>query len=67
METMSHSDFKCPIRKCLVETMSVTLLEHKDISMYIKCMSASAAKEISPLTHGKDSESHPDYWAPKAQ
>ena len=42
IETMAHSDFKCRIRKCLMETMSLYIWKLGDISMYNECPSVSA-------------------------
>ncbi len=41
METMAHSDFKCLIRKCLMETMSHYIWKLGDMSMYDECPSMS--------------------------
>ncbi len=44
METMAHSDFKCLIRKCSMETLlcPITFLDLGDTSKYNECQSASA-------------------------
>ncbi len=46
METMAHSDFKCLIRKCLMETVShYIFLAIRDTFMYDECPSVSGLIE----------------------